>query len=144
MPLYLADTSIWAWANKGSRPDIAEKLAARFERGEIAACAPVVLEVMHRANDGVEYDAVYGDLFVPLAWLPLTNDVAQRAVHVQRELAHVTHGDHLRPAIDFLVAAVAEAAGGEVVLWAFDKDLRIIAERTGQPYEGEASTGPGT
>ena len=142
MPLYLADTSIWAWANKGSRPDITEKLATRFERGEIASCAPVVLEVMHRANDGVEYDAVYGALFAPLAWLPLTDEVALRAVQVQRELAQVTHGDHLRPAIDYLIAAIAEAAG--VILWAFDKDLRIIAERTGQRYDGEASTGPGT
>ena len=142
MPLFLADTSIWAWANKGSRPDIAEKLAARFERGEVAACAPVVLEVMHRANGGAEYDAVYAELFTPLDWLPLTDDVAQRAVQVRRELAQTTHGAHLRPAIDFLVAAIAEAAGGDVILWAFDKDLRIIAERTGQAYEGESSPRP--
>jgi predicted nucleic acid-binding protein len=141
VPLYLADTSIWAWANKGSRPDIAEKLAARFERGEVAACAPVVLEVMHRAKDGAEYDAAYADLFAPLDWLPLTDDVAQRAVQVRRELAQTTHEAHLRPAIDFLVAAIAEAAGGEVILWAFDKDLRVIAEQTGQAYEGESSPG---
>ena len=138
MPLYLADSSIWAWANEGSRPDIAEKLAARFERGEIAACAPVVLEVMHRARDGTEYDTVYADLFAPLDWLPLTDEIAQRAVQVQRE---TTHGAHLRPAIDFLVAAIAEPEK-EVILWAFDKDLRIIAERTGQPFEGEASAAP--
>ena len=27
MPRYLADTSIWGWANSGRRPDIAAKLA---------------------------------------------------------------------------------------------------------------------
>jgi predicted nucleic acid-binding protein len=97
---------------------------------------------MHRASDGDAYDSAYADLFAPLDWLPLTDDVAQRAVHVQRELALTTHGAHLRPAIDFLVAAIAEAASGKIILWAFDKDLRIIAERTGQAYEGVSSSGP--
>ena len=71
----------------------------------------------------------------PLEWLPLTNDQSRRAL-----LAQVTHGNHLRPAIDFLTATIAEAAGGDVVLWFFDKDLEIICQHTGQPYEAESAS----
>ena len=139
MPLYLTDTSIWGWANSRRRPDIREKLARRFERGEVATCGPIALEVMHRARDGTEYKAVFDALLAPLAWLPLSESESRRALDVQRELAQVTHGNHLRPAIDFLTAAVGEAAGEDVVLWFFDKDLEVICRHTGQPYEAESA-----
>jgi predicted nucleic acid-binding protein len=139
VPLYLADTSIWGWANSRRRRDITDKLALRFERGEVATCAPIALEVMHRARDGAEYDALFETLLAPLDWLPLTDQMSGRAVQVQRELAQVTHGNHLRPAIDFLTATIAEAAGGDVVFWFFDKDLEIICRHTGQPYEAESA-----
>lgn len=144
MPRYLADTSIWAWANKPKlRPDIAAKLAERVERGEICTCVPVALEVMHRAATGAEYDRLFGTLLDPLDWLDLDSMVAARALEVQRQLAPRSHGSHRRPAIDFLIAAVAEHAGDDVVLWFFDKDLRVISEHTRQPAEAETSTGPG-
>jgi hypothetical protein len=38
---------------------------------------------------------------------------------------------------DFLIVAAAEEAGGDVILWFVDKDLRVICEHTGQPYEDE-------
>jgi hypothetical protein len=54
-------------------------------------------------------------------------------------LAGTTHRNHLRPAIDFLIAAVAESAvDEEIVLWFFDKDRLIICEHTGQPFEAES------
>jgi hypothetical protein len=58
---------------------------------------------------------------------------------VQRGLAASTDGNHLRPAVDYLIAAIAEAAGEECVLWCLDRDLRVICEHTGQPSEAEAS-----
>lgn len=141
MPRYLADTSIWSWANKSQRPDIRVKLAERFERGEVVTSVPVILESMHGPRTGQEYEALYERVFAPLESLPLSDAVAERALQVQRALAHTKHGNHLRPASDYLIAAIAEAAGEEVILWAFDKDLRIIAEHTGQSYEGEDSSG---
>lgn len=144
MPRFLADSSIWGWANSGKRPDIAEKLAERFERDEIVTCPPVVLEVLHRARSGEEYEQIFSALFEPIARVPLGERQSERAIQIQRELAQGTHGNHLRPAVDFLIAAAAEAAGEDVVLWFFDKDLRVICQHTGQPYETEASTGPGT
>jgi len=143
LPRYLADSSIWGWANSGRRDDIRAKLAERFERGEVVTSAPIILKVMHRARSGVEYDKTFEQLFGPLDRLPMTDDVVERALELQREMAQTSQGNHLRPAIDFLIAAVAEAAGDDIVLWAFDKDLQLIARHTGQAHDSEQSTGPG-
>lgn len=143
MPLYLTDSSIWAWANNGARPDINEKLAERLERGEVATCTPVALEVMHRAETSAQYEQLFHALLEPLEWLPLDEATSRRAIDVQRELAATSDGNHRRPAVDYLIAATAETAGDDVTLWFFDKDLRVISEHTGQPSEAEESTGPG-
>ncbi len=144
MPRYLADTSIWAWANKPhARPDITAKLAERIERGGVCTCVPVALEVMHRAATGAEYDRLFRALLDPLDWVELDREVAARALEVQRQLAPKSHGHHRRPVIDFLIADVAEQADGDVVLWFFDQDLRVISEHTRQPAEAETATGPG-
>ncbi len=141
MPRFLADSSIWGWANSGRRPDITTKLAERFEAGQVVTCPPVILEVLHRARTGEQYESLIETLFEPLDWLPLGHEQSLRAVAVQRELAGTTHGNHLRPAIDFLIAAVAESAvDDEVLLWFFDKDLSIICEHTGQPFDAESPT----
>jgi predicted nucleic acid-binding protein len=143
MPLYLADSSIWAWANKGSRPDIREKLAERLERGEVATCVPVALEVMHRAQTSAEFEELFVALLEPLEWLSLDEMASRRALHVQRELAATSHGGHRRPAVAYLIASIGEVARGDVVTWFFDRDLRVICEHTQQPFEAESSTGPG-
>lgn len=49
--------------------------------------------------------------------MPLENASVERALAVRRELAETSDGNRRRPAIDFLIAAAAEAAGPEVVLW---------------------------
>jgi predicted nucleic acid-binding protein len=143
VPRYLADTSIWAWAQRAERLDIRDKLADRYEAGEIVTCVPVILEAMHRSETGAEYRERFDRLFAPLDRLPLDGSSVERALEVQRALAGESNGSHRRPAIDFLIAAAAEAAGPEVVLWCFDRDLKVICERTGQPSEPEESTGAG-
>lgn len=140
---YLADTSIWAWSQKSERPDIREKLAARYEQGEVVTCVPVILEAMHRPETADGYRERFDALFAPLERMPLEGASVERALAVQRELASVSDGGHRRPAVDFLIAAAAEAAGPEVVLWCFDRDLKAICGHTGQPCEPEDSTGPG-
>ena len=142
MPRYLADTSIWAWAQKAQRIDIREKLADRYAAGEIVTCVPVILEVMHRPAASSEYRQQFDRLFSPLERLPLEDASVERALEVQRALASASDGAHRRPAVDFLIAAAAEA-DEEAILWSFDRDLKVICEHTGQPSESEASTGPG-
>jgi predicted nucleic acid-binding protein len=143
VPRYLADTSIWSWAQKLARPDIREKLTARYEANEVVTCVPVILEAMHLPETSSLYEQLFADLFAPLERLPLGNASAERALEVQHELAKASDGSHRRAAIDFLIAAAAEAAGPDVVLWCFDRDLRVICEHTGQPFEAEESSGPG-
>ena len=143
MARYLADTTIWAWAAKQDRLDIRKKLSERFAQDQIVTCSPVVLEALHRPDSRARYEAAYLDYFDPLDWLPLDAVASERAVEVQREMARASAGNHRRGAVDFLIAAVAEAAGDGYVLWHFDKDLRLICKHTGQPQEAEGSTGPG-
>jgi predicted nucleic acid-binding protein len=143
MPRFLADTSIWAWSQRSERPDIREKLADRYEAGEVVTCVPVILEAMHRPETRAQYGERFDRIFAPLERLPIADTSVERALEVQRGLAAISNGSHRRPAIDFLIAAAAEAAGGEVILWSFDRDLRVICEYTGQPNESENSTGSG-
>ncbi len=98
---------------------------------------------MHRADTSARYEELFLGLLEPLAWLPLDEGASRRALEVQRELAATSHGNHRRPAIDYLIAAIGELAGGEVVTWFFDHDLRLICEHTGQRIEAESSAGPG-
>ena len=136
MTVYLADSSIWGWANGGRRPDIAARLASRSERDEIATCIPVALESLHRARTGAKYETLAEEL-EPIRWLQTDHAALTRAIEVQRSLAHLGHGYHRRSAIDFMIAATAELAGTGVTLWAFDRDMRVICEHTGQPCELE-------
>jgi predicted nucleic acid-binding protein len=138
MSLYLADTSIWAWAEKDPTSALARKLAERMAADELGTSPVVVLEVMHRARGGAELEHLQ-KRFALQRSIPVTEESGARAVQVQRELAQGTHGNHRRPAADFLIAAAAEEAGPDVTLWFFDKDLRVICEHTGQPYEAEES-----
>ena len=140
MALYLADSSIWGWADSGQRPDIAAKLAARLERDEVATCAPVVLEVLHRARTGDEYHYLFDGLFAALHWLPLPTAAGPRALEIQRDLAATTEGNHRRPATDLLVASAADLATERVTLWFCDRDLQVICEHTGQPFEAETAS----
>ncbi len=142
MTVYLADTSVWGWAASGRRPDLAAKLATRIERDELAMCVPVAIEALHRARTAAEYEELYAMYFAPLRWLDLDARAATRALEVQRALAAGTHGNHLRPAVDYLIAATAECAGADVTLWFLDRDLRVICEHTSQPHEAERGTPP--
>ncbi len=143
MTRYLADTSIWAWSQKRTRIDIREKLADRYEAGQVLTCVPVILEAMHRPETTAAYRRRFDQVFAPLERLPLDGSSVERALEVQRQLAEESDGSHRRPAIDFLIAAAAEAAGPEVALWSFDRDLEVICKHTGQPGESEKSTGAG-
>jgi predicted nucleic acid-binding protein len=135
MSRYLADASLWARA-KITEPT-RTKLATRVASGDVVATAPVALEVLHGARNGEEYEELFGRAFAPLEWLPFDQAAAMRALEIQRGLAGTTHGAHRIPAIDYLVAAIAESAGSDVVVWHADRDLARLCEFVGQPHEHE-------
>lgn len=137
MPLYLADSSIWIGRRRPGAEYLDELFNDRYEDGEIATCVPIALEVLVGPPDAAAYDQDWEMVWKPLAWLPLREQASDRALQVQRELAHTTAGAHRRRPIDYLIAACAEEAEGEVVLWHWDSDLTIICEHTGQAHEPE-------
>lgn len=137
MPLYLVDSSIWIRQAQPGAEDLAARFRERYARGEIATCVPVALEVLVGPKDGVAYDADFHAIWAPLTWLPLGEQAVERALVVQRELAHAQPSGHRRRPADFLVAACAEDAGEGVVLWHWDHDLSVICGHTGQPHESE-------
>ena len=134
--MYLVDTSIWSWAWKEPSSNLARRLTGRLAAGELATSPVVVLEALHVARNSDEFRHVTAR-FALLETIPLTESSGRRALDVQAQLAASGHGNHRRPVADFLLAAAAEEAGPDVTLWFFDKDLRVICEHTGQPYEAE-------
>ena len=54
-----------------------------------------------------------------------------------RGLAATTEGAHRRRPTDYLVAACAEAGGGDCTLWHWDRDLTAICEFAGIRHEPE-------
>lgn len=133
---YLADASIWIAQRRRRGSYLDELVTERYEDGAIVTCAPIALEVLGGAPDGGTYSRDWDFVFSALDWLALDDRASRRAVDVQRALAGKTRGAHRRPALDYLIAACAEAAY-DVVLWHWDHDLRIICEHTGQPHEAE-------
>ncbi|MFE0605078.1 PIN domain-containing protein [Streptomyces sp. NPDC058892] len=72
-------------------------------------------------------------------WLPLTDEIGERAIEVQGLLAQ--SGDRLRASLaDLLIAATAERHG--VVVLRHDADYDGIAKVTGQPVEWVVEQGP--
>jgi predicted nucleic acid-binding protein len=137
MALYLADSSIWIGRRRPGAGYLQRLFISRFEQGQLAACVPVALEVLVSPRDGAAYEADWNALWAPLTWLPLHERASRRALEVQRALAQKTAGAHRRRALDYLIAACAEDAGDEVVLWHWDAGLTAICEYTGQPHEPE-------
>jgi predicted nucleic acid-binding protein len=135
VPLYLADSSTWIGRRRPRAEYLGEFFNDRNDDGEIATCVPVALVVLVGPPDAAAYDQDWELIWKPLVWLPLSEQATERALEVQRELAHTTTGAHRRRPIDYLIAACAEASAGEVVLWHWDSDLTIFCEHTGQPQE---------
>ena len=135
--LYLADSSIWIGAQHRHAPSLPELLAQRLEADEIATCAPVALEVLTGPATGEELNQDWDATWRHLHWLPVTDEIMERALDLLLELAHTTAGAHRRRPSDYIVAACAEAAGAEVVLWHRDRDLAAICDYAHIPHEHE-------
>ena len=88
-------------------------------------------------SNAAELDQDWRTVWTRLRWLPLGEHESQRALDLLRDLAATTAGAHRRRPIDYIVAACAEAAAGDVVLWHWDRDLTAICEHAGIAHEPE-------
>ena len=135
MTLYLTDTSVWVGRRRPNAGELPRQFLDRLRRSEIATCVPIALEVLTGPADGEAYVRDWTNLWGQLHWLPMRERATGRALEVQSELALAAPGAHRRSIAHFLVAACAEDAGSDVVLWHWDPDLAAICEHTGQRHE---------
>lgn len=133
----LADTS--AWTNRQKDRRVADDFNGRVQRGEIATCEMVVLELLWSARDPEHFSARRTRLHA-LELVKIDSPVWRRATDVFEELARRGPLHHRQVALpDLLVAAAAELAGLPVCH--YDRDFELIAEVTGQPMRAIAPLG---
>lgn len=133
--LEMADTSVWARANK---PQLDWFVAAVID-GRIAVCDMVVMEVLYSARDAGDYAQTEGDLQAcpwysvePADWTEARRvwyELAKRGPAHHRQVGHQ----------DLLIAAVA--ARHSLTLIHYDSDYDIIASVTGQSTRWVAPRG---
>jgi hypothetical protein len=132
----LVDTSAW---HRSGHALVAESWADHLVADDLAICPQVRLEILYSARNAVDYDDIYSELD-GLHQIPTGNDAFERAVEVQRALAHVAGLHHRSVKIaDLIIAATAELAG--VTMWHYDEDFDRVAAVTGQPCKWIAQRG---
>jgi predicted nucleic acid-binding protein len=107
------------------------RLAPIIEAGEAATCAVVDLEVLFSARNYDDHCEIRLRRKLAYERIPIHDDVFDRAIEIQSELAR--SGRHRIPIPDLLIAAASESA--DLTLLHYDADFDTIAEVTGQRTE---------
>lgn len=128
MTRYMVDKSALARMTSGP---VRRRLAPLIEAGEAATCSIIDLEVLYSARNQEEHERIHRRRALAYEQVPLTQDVFERAMDVQGDLAK--RGRHRLPIPDLIVASAAAEAGLTVLH--YDADFDRIAEVTGQPTE---------
>lgn len=132
---YLADTS--ALSPLASR-SVDAALSPLIEAGQVATCAMVELELLYSSRSPADYDRRWQQLRDGFESLPMPDEVWQRAIDVQAELARTStfRGAALA---DLLIAAAAERHG--VAVLHYDHEYDLIASVTGHEVEWVVARG---
>lgn len=127
-PYYLGDTSAVA---RLELPAVAERLTPLLEAGLVARCTPTDLEAGFSSPSPTAHLSMRQQR---VAWpfVPMDQEVLDRAVEVQDELAGRSEQRGAKIA-DLLIAAAAEEAN--LVVLHYDHDFDLIATVTRQPVE---------
>ncbi len=136
MTLFCVDTSAWHHA---TNPQVARDWLRYLELDRLGICDQVRLEILWSARSAKDYEALDEELSA-LRPIPSDSSTFQRALEIQRGLAHVGGLHHRSVKIaDLLIAASAEAAA--TVVLHYDADYDRIAEITGQSTQWIAARG---
>jgi hypothetical protein len=125
---YLVDRSALA---RMTQERVRQRLAPVLSAGEAATCSIVDLEVLFSARNHQDHQTIRARRDLAYERVPLTQEIFDRAVQVQGELAR--RGRHRLPIPDLIVAAAAESAG--LVVLHYDEHFEHIAAVTKQPTE---------
>lgn len=126
-PLFLADKSALARLH---HPAVSRRLGPLLVEGLVATTPIIDLEVLYSARSSADYEEILIERRA-LRSYPLTLEVTDRAIGVQRRLAQV--GRHRLPLPDLLIAATAEL--NDLAVLHYDGDYDLIADVTGQRCE---------
>jgi predicted nucleic acid-binding protein len=123
---YLLDKSALA---RWPKPGVAPVLDELSDRGLLAVCGAVEIEVIHSARTTKEAQRIRW-LLRGFDWLPMPDEIWDRAIDVQIQAVH--KGNHRALSMaDLLIAATAERHHATVLH--YDGDFDTIAGITGQP-----------
>lgn len=123
---YLVDKSALA---RWPKPTVAPVLDELSDRGLLAVCGAVEIEVIHSARTAKDAQRARW-LLRGFGWLPMPDDIWDRAIDVQVQALH--KGNHRALSMaDLLIAATAERHG--VTVLHYDGDYDMITSITGQP-----------
>ena len=125
---FLIDKSALA---RMAEPEVADRIQPIIEAGEAATCAIIDLEVLYSARTHSDLVTTRRRRQLAYHHVELTDDIFERALDVQQELAR--DGHHRLPIPDLIVAAAAESA--DLTVLHYDADFERIAEITGQPTD---------
>ena len=128
MARFLVDKSALA---RMIHDSVVDRLAPIIDAGEAATCAIIDLEVLYSARTHHDYERTRQRRRLAYERVELTEDIFERALEIQAELAR--HGKHRIPIPDLIIAAAAEAASLAVLH--YDSDFDLIASVTGQQTE---------
>jgi hypothetical protein len=112
-------------------PAVRRRLEPIIEAGEAATCSVIDLEVLFSVRSVGEHRRTRQRRALAYTRVPLTEQVFERAMDVQGQLAR--SGRHRLPIPDLLIAAAAEIA--QLTVLHYDGDYDTIAEVTRQPME---------
>ena len=134
--LLLVDTSAW---HRSAHDAVADDWVAHLGIDELAICPQVRLEILYSARSAGDYEAITSELDA-LRRIGTGDAAFERALDVQRSLAHLAGLHHRSVKIaDLLIAASAELAGA--IVWHYDEDFDRIAAITGQRCQWIAPRG---
>lgn len=111
-------------ASRASAPKIGEQLAELA--GALFICPVGELELLYSARSAADYDRLAADLRDSLGVVEPPADVLQRALDLQRDLAHHHGVWHRTPIPDLLIAVTASDNGLGIVH--VDRDFDRISE----------------
>jgi predicted nucleic acid-binding protein len=137
----LLDNSAWSrLLQKGVVPrDRAKTIAEWMDRGEVAACLPLLLEAGYSARSAADRKVLMTRLD-DLPRVPLDREAERMALQAQRELAEIGH--HRLAPMDVMIAACAHRAEAGVLH--YDGDYDILAEHTSLTFESVWLAPPGS
>lgn len=134
MTRYLVDKSVLA---RLAKPRVREELVPLSERGLLATCSMIEMELLFSAKSPADRDRIQRHQR-NFEWLSTPDEVWHRAIEVQCAL--VESGTHRSVKIpDLLIAAIAERH--RVGVLHYDHDFDRIAEITGQVTRWVVSAG---